>query len=92
MVRRHLISLRALLWPATGVTALLASGCRKDREMAEQLEMPDTMVIMEALADEEMQDSLLDVMPGGEMVRGDSAAAEQLLMEKLESGSQPREE
>lgn len=59
-------------------------GCRKDREMAEQLEMPDSTEIMEALTNRAMQDSMLDVMPGGEMARGDSAAAERLLREKLE--------
>lgn len=57
--------------------------------MAEQMEMPDTMEIMEAMDDEAMRDSLLDVMPGGEMVRGDSAAAMRLLKMKLRRSSLP---
>jgi hypothetical protein len=41
--------------------------------------MPDTMSVMRAMEDEVARDSLLDVMPGGEMARGDSAAAMRLL-------------
>jgi hypothetical protein len=55
--------------------------------MVEDMDMPDSTAIMEALTDDDMQDSVLDVMPGGEMARGDSAAAERLLMEKLEENT-----
>ena len=74
------------IWLCLGAwfTALLTVGCKKDREMADQMEMPDPTYIMEVMADEVMMDSMLDVMPGGEMVRGDSAAAEQLLRQKLQ--------
>ncbi|MGD8321896.1 MAG: hypothetical protein PVJ02_15720 [Gemmatimonadota bacterium] len=50
--------------------------------MAEDMEMPDSMPVVRAMHDRDMRDSLLDVMPGGEMVRGDSAAAMKLLDEK----------
>ena len=84
MAWRAPTSMRVCLCLGAGFPALLAAGCKKDREMAEQMEMPDRTQIMEALGDEIMMDSMLDVMPGGEMVRGDSAAAERLLMRKLQ--------
>ena len=68
---------------------VLTTSCRKDRDMAEQMEMPDTTMIMEAMDDEDMRDSLLDVMPGGEMARGDSAAAMRLLRMKLGERAEP---
>ncbi len=83
MAWRAPTSMRVCLCLGAGVLALLAAGCKKDREMAEKMEMPDSTHIMEALADEIMMDSLLDVMPGGEMARGDSAAADRLLRKKL---------
>lgn len=76
MVRRHLIlPLLALVVPAT-------TSCGRERDMAEDMEMPDSMPVVRAMHDRDMRDSLLDVMPGGEMVRGDSAAAMKLLDEK----------
>lgn len=84
MVRRRLTAVWLRLGFATLCAALLVVGCRKDRDMVEEMEMPDSTEIMEALSDEAMRDSMLDVMPGGEMVRGDSVASERLLMEKLE--------
>jgi hypothetical protein len=50
--------------------------------MPERLEMPDTMSVMRAIEDEAVRDSLMDVMPGGEMARGDSAASMELLERK----------
>lgn len=89
MVRRYLRAvccrvrgtLRGAL--ALACLTLLATACRKDSDMMEEMEMPDSTTVMEALTDDDMQDSLLDIMPGGEMARGDSAASERLLMEKL---------
>ncbi len=83
MVWRPVTLRRVCLGLAAGFTAFLTAGCEKNREMAEQMEMPESNHIMEALADEAMADSMLDVMPGGEMVRGDSAAAQRFLMRKL---------
>ena len=47
----------------------LAVGCGRERDMPEKVEM---------------RDSMLDTMPGGEMARGDSAAAMKLLKGKME--------
>jgi hypothetical protein len=58
---------------------LLAVACSVERDMPERLEMPDTMSVIRAIEDEAVRDSLMDVMPGGEMARGDSAAAMELL-------------
>ena len=84
MAWRAPAAMRLCLCLGAGVPALLTAGCEEDREMAEQMEMPDPTQIMEVLGDEVMMDSMLDVMPGGEMVRGDSAAAERLLRRKLQ--------
>ncbi len=77
MVRRRLS-------PFVAMTVLLAGGmsCAKERDMPERMEMPDSMPIVQAIEDAEMRDSILDVMPGGEMVRGDSTAALRLLEAK----------
>lgn len=75
MVRRRLTTLCAL--------ALLGAACGREQDMPEHLEMPDTMSVMRAMHDEAMRDSLMDVMPGGEMVRGDSAASMKLLKDKM---------
>ncbi len=76
MVRRRLS-----LLAAAGV--VLATGaCRTEHEAAERMDMPDSMPVVNAMHDEAMRDSMLDVMPGGEMARGDSAAAMRLLEKK----------
>lgn len=75
MVRRSLI----LVLLAAG---LFAGACERERDMPERLEMPDTMDVMRAMEDETVRDSLMDVMPGGEMARGDSAAVMELLERK----------
>jgi len=68
------------------VVGLLAStwvvACTRNQDMPETMEMPDSMEIMKAMGDEAMLDSMLDVMPGGEMARGDSAAAKELMRRK----------
>lgn len=51
--------------------------------MAEEVEMPDTMPVVRAMHDAEARDSMLDTIPGGEMVRGDSAASMELLKDKM---------
>jgi hypothetical protein len=59
-----------------------ASACGTERDMSDRMEMPDSMPVVEAMHDEAMRDSMLDVMPGGEMARGDSAASMRLLEKK----------
>jgi len=75
MARRNLI-----LVPLAA--AALTLGCREDRDMPERMEMPDTMTVHRAMEDSTVRDSLMDVMPGGEMARGDSAATMELLERK----------
>jgi hypothetical protein len=50
--------------------------------MPESMEMPDTMDVLHAIENPVARDSLMDVMPGGEMARGDSAAVMELLERK----------
>jgi hypothetical protein len=75
MVRRSLV-----LVPLAAVA--FAAWCGSERDMPERLEMPDTMDVIRAMEDELARDSLMDVMPGGEMARGDSTAAMELLERK----------
>lgn len=77
MVRRNLIPTLAAL------ALLLPLACRGERDMAEQAQMPDTMPIVRAMQEATARDSMLDTIPGGEMARGDSAAAMQLLKKKM---------
>jgi len=77
MVRRRLSSVIACL-----VLTSLA-GCGGEREMAERVEMPDSMPVMRAMQDAEARDSMMDTMPGGEMARGDSLAEMKLLKKKM---------
>ena len=69
-----------MLVPVAAV--VLAAACDSEHDMGERLEMPDTMDVVRAVQDEAARDSLMDVMPGGEMARGDSTAAMQLLESK----------
>jgi hypothetical protein len=65
--------------------ALAAVGCLacgRQRDMGERVEMADSMPVMRAMEDAGARDSMLDTMPGGEMVRGDSAAEMRLLEKK----------
>ncbi len=77
MVRRRLAIALAL------GTALALAACRRERDMPEHVEMPDTMPVIRAMHDAAARDSMLDTMPGGEMARGDSAAAMRLLKRKM---------
>ena len=77
MVRRGLSALAA-----AGALLGVAVGCRTEQDMPERMEMPDSMPVVDAMHDEAMRDSMLDVMPGGEMARGDSAASMRLLDDK----------
>ena len=71
MVRRDLIIV---------VVSLGIAGCRENRPMADQVEMPlmDSMTAADSLK----VDSMLDTMPGGEMARGNDSAAMRLLEKK----------
>jgi hypothetical protein len=69
--------LRLLL---AAVSLLVA--CGTERATPGQTETPDSLAVIRALTDERVRDSLMDVMPGGAMVRGDSAATRRLLERK----------
>lgn len=80
----------ALRGAGLGVTATLAiacaslaGACGSERDMPDSVEMPDTMEVKRALDDPAAGDAMLDTMPGGEMVRGDSAASRRLLRDKM---------
>jgi hypothetical protein len=64
------------------VVAVLA-GCERERDMPERVELPDSAEVMRAITDMAAMDSMLDTIPGGEMARGDSAAAADLLKKKM---------
>lgn len=66
------------------LVALVLWSCGRQRDMSDSAEMPDSAPVMRALENDAAMDSMLDTMPGGEMVRGDSAASERLLREKLD--------
>ena len=95
MVRRRLIGRwgrrcpRPRPWPrllgallACALPAVAACG-GTERDTAERMDMPDSLPVVRALKDGAARDRLLDTMPGGEMARGDSAAAMQLLKKKM---------
>src|SRR2546426_93159 len=60
--------------------ALFAAACGKNRPMADKAEMPSTDST--AMMSPARMDSMLDTMPGGEMVRGNDSAAMRLLKKK----------
>lgn len=68
---------------AAALMAVLAAGCGRERDMPERVEIADTMPVLRAMESAAARDSMLDTMPGGEMVRGDSTAAMRLLKEKM---------
>ena len=80
MVRRRL---RVLDYGLAAVALLAAAACGRERDMAEKVEMPDTIPIVRAMEDAAARDSMLDTIPGGEMARGDSTAAMRLLKSKM---------
>jgi hypothetical protein len=66
------------------VTLVLAVvACGRARDMPEKVELRDSMPVKRAMQDVKAADSMLDTMPGGEMARGDSAAAMRLLKKKM---------
>lgn len=79
MRRRPLLAITLALVGA----ASFVGGCRRNQDMADRAEMPDTMQVMRAIEDPTARDSMLDTLPGGEMVRGDSAAEMRLLKDKM---------
>ncbi|MGD2215519.1 MAG: hypothetical protein PVJ64_02135 [Gemmatimonadales bacterium] len=72
---------RALL--LIGGAVVFAVACGRERDMPERVEMPDSAEVMRAMTSEAAMDSMLDTIPGGEMARGDSAAAAELLKKKM---------
>ena len=62
---------------------LAISACARERDMPEQVTMPDTMPVVRAMHSASARDSMLDTIPGGEMARGHSTAALKLLKEKM---------
>jgi hypothetical protein len=81
VVRRRLSrSGRALI---AGLLAAAVTACGADRDMARSADMPDTAQVQRALTERQARDSMLDTLPGGEMARGDTAAARKLLSEKM---------
>lgn len=63
---------------------LACVGCgRSQRDVAENMDMKDSMPVVRAMHDSTARDSMLDTMPGGKMVRGDSAATMKLLKKKM---------
>jgi len=77
MVRRRLTNVML----AAGLLA--GAACGSERDMPDTVEMPDSMPMIRALEHVPALDSMLDTMPGGEMARGDSAAAARLLRDKI---------
>ncbi|MGH7551377.1 MAG: hypothetical protein ACREMD_00210 [Gemmatimonadota bacterium] len=86
MVRRSL-TLHALAACAVALCAL--SACEPQDEMAESMDMPDTMAVQRALHEPARRDALLDTMPGGEMAIGDSAVEMELLKDKMPEEREP---
>lgn len=66
---------------AVAAIVLAALACTRDRPMADKVELahPDSMIMAQPMS----MDSLLDTMPGGEMVRGNDSAAARLLRKKM---------
>ncbi len=82
MVRRRL-SAGGSAFGLAAAMLILTAACGLDREMANRTEMPDTMEVKRALESPRARDSMLDTLPGGEMVRGDTAASTRLLRDKM---------
>lgn len=59
------------------------SGCERQAEMAESVDIADTMAVHGAMEEPARRKALLDTMPGGEMAIGDSTAEMELLEEKM---------
>ena len=57
--------------------------CGRTRDMRERVDMTDSTQVRRAMENMKAADSMLDTMPGGKMVRGDSAATVRLLKKKM---------
>jgi hypothetical protein len=73
----------------TALAGLIFASCERQEEMAESLDLPDTVTIRQALHEDAPRDALLDTMPGGEMAIGDSAMEMELLKEKMPREAEP---
>jgi len=62
---------------------LAFAACSTEQDMPETVDMQDSMPLVRAIDDMSAADSMLDTLPGGEMARGDSAAARRLLLDKV---------
>lgn len=71
------------IFVTAGLVAAALTACASESEMADTVEMPDTLQMRRAIGDPAARDSMLDTLPGGEMVRGDSAAEMRLLRDKM---------
>jgi len=60
--------------------AVLLAACRENRPTADRMEIPATDSMM--VTDPMKADSMLDTMPGGEMVRGNDSAAMRFVRSK----------
>jgi hypothetical protein len=64
--------------------ALLAGlACTRQQPVRDHVDLSDTAAVRRAMQDTRARDSMLDTIPGGEMVRGDSAAELRLLRKKM---------
>jgi hypothetical protein len=70
-------------WLLAAVSAAAVAACTPDADMPATAEMPDTAEVRRAIEETGARDSMLDTLPGGEMARGDSAAARRLLQDKM---------
>lgn len=64
-------------------SVVLAAACSHQPDMANRAEIRDSASVVRAMHDRAARDSMLDTMPGGKMVRGDSAATMKLLKKKM---------
>jgi hypothetical protein len=60
--------------------AVLLAACRENRPIADRVEIPLTDSTL--MTDPMKADRMLDTMPGGEMVRGNDAAARRFVRNK----------
>lgn len=74
---------QGLVYAMLLASSALIPSCSGDRRMADTAEMPDSMEVLRAIEDPDARAALLDTMPGGEMVEGNSAAESNLLHDKM---------
>lgn len=76
MVRRRLT-------PGLAVALLACLACTRQQPVRQHVDLSDTAALRRAMEDARARDSMLDTIPGGAMVRGDSAAELRLLRRKM---------